>query len=168
MRRDVSSPRLRSIILRPWRANLPTSRRSGPIPALGSCTISGQPWWMILCKVNGITFALEEELHRHGVFRDKQIGCWTDANVAAFAEATGLRKEEIETGKWIPQARWHHLRAYGQATRWADPKPSRDRFEEMLGELFSGESVRVDDKFGFVYTGRPRYRDDPQPDPWAQ
>ncbi len=113
-----------------------------------------------LCKISGITFAIEEELHRHGVYRFKQIGHWSDANVAAFAEACGLRKEEIETGKWIPQARWQHLRVYGQATKWAEPKPSVDRFEELLGELFPGESVRVDEKFGFVYIGRPRYRDD--------
>jgi len=113
-----------------------------------------------LCKVNGITFALEEELHRLGVYRFKQIGSWTDGNVTAVAESVHLSKDEIETGKWIPQARWHHLRTYGQATCWAEAKPSVDRFEEMLSELFPGESVRVDDKFGFVYTGRPRHKDD--------
>jgi predicted flap endonuclease-1-like 5' DNA nuclease len=113
-----------------------------------------------LCKIGGITFALEEALQQRGVFRFKQIGHWSNANVSAFAEACGIDREVIETGKWIPQARWQHLRVYGQATRWAEPKPSVDRFEELLTELFPGQSVRVDGKFGFVSGSRPRRQDD--------
>lgn len=66
-----------------------------------------------LTQIEGITPQTAEILAGQGVFTLKQIALWEPENIRAFAEISGMPKNEIMTNRWVSQADMLHFRKYG-------------------------------------------------------
>jgi len=111
-------------------------------------------------NISGVNSGTEEKLNDAGIFRFKQIEGWSDGNVGAVADAVGKSKQDLEEGKWVPQARRLKGETYRAGSRWAVDEPPLSDYEALGDELFPGEDVTADEEFGVLFSSTPEKRDD--------
>jgi len=108
-----------------------------------------------LTLIQGVDHVVESALHRSGVFRFKQIGAWSDANVAAIAHRLGVEKSQIERQKWVPQAATPQRVIHAASPVWAEDRPSLEAYRSRASEVFAGEPVHLSEDLGILYAKRP-------------
>ncbi|MEO0444793.1 MAG: hypothetical protein AAF191_01820 [Verrucomicrobiota bacterium] len=113
-----------------------------------------------LTEIEGINSEIQERLQDRGVYRFKQMANWSQANVVSYARILPVTQEEMEGWKWIPQARWLHLQAYGPGKAWTVDEPTVDEIEARIPATFPNERTKADGEFGVVFAGRPSHLDD--------
>ncbi len=108
-----------------------------------------------LREIEAITPHDADALQRIGVFRFKQVGAWSDANVAAVSRLTGVEKDRIDREKWVAQARDLQRSRYRMVDGWNEEAPDLESFRERAAQQFAGEDVQVDQDFGITLRTQP-------------
>ncbi|MEM7014531.1 MAG: hypothetical protein AAF585_23975, partial [Verrucomicrobiota bacterium] len=94
-----------------------------------------------LTQIQGVEPEDAEKLNNLGLWKFRQIGDWSEANIRAYANKLGIERQRVYLEGWIPQC-------------WKLAKMSRKR------AAFVGESFRTDPKLGIVYYQTPASPDD--------
>ena len=94
-----------------------------------------------LTQILGIDTEQRSKLNDLGVWRFRQVGDWSEANIRAFANRLGIVRQRIYLEAWIPQS-------------WKLAQMARKK------AAFLGESFRTDPKLGIVYYQEPTTSDD--------
>jgi len=64
-----------------------------------------------LQRIRGVGPMLEQELHRLGVFRFKQIASWTLTHIKEFGLRLNCFPDRMERDQWVEQAKALHAEA---------------------------------------------------------
>jgi len=110
-----------------------------------------------LTKISGVGPVLAEKLHESGVYTYKQIANWNEYNVQEFDSHLSF-PGRIGREEWIKQAK--ELVAQSGSSDSAGASSDAEPAAEEVAKQFEGESVKVDEKLGVLYTEAPADADD--------
>jgi|GEM_PF-37567 len=110
-----------------------------------------------LTKISGVGPVLAEKLNESGVYTYKQIANWNEYNVQEFDSHLSF-PGRIGREEWIKQAK--ELVAQSGSSDSAGASSDAEPAAEEVAKQFEGESVKVDEKLGVLYTEAPADADD--------
>lgn len=124
-----------------------------------------------LTEISGVGDTLQPKLNDIGVYQFKQVALWSQDNIDNFSEKLSFNGR-VEREQWVNQATDLHREKHGESLapivniyHKAAPAPKADPPVQKTEPApapaaFKDQPVKVDEKFGVLFTSRPSEIDD--------